>query len=117
MPPLPRGRCTACRGDVAIRSNGDVREHKDKRHALYGTGRNDEVPTCPGTGKKPETGTCPICGAPVYLDGKGFISAHHDANHRGAGYVSCPGLGKPSVETSSGAVGALASTDDGTAGS
>lgn len=51
MPPLPRGLCPECRAEVALRKGGWVREHKDRRHELYGTGRNDEVPTCQGSGR------------------------------------------------------------------
>lgn len=28
MPPLPRGRCPVCGQDVALRTNGKVREHR-----------------------------------------------------------------------------------------
>lgn len=55
MPPLPRGTCPVCRADVALRRGSLVREHKDQRHDLYATGRNDEVPTCAGSGREIET--------------------------------------------------------------
>jgi len=47
---LPRGNCPVCGADVALRAGGEMREHPDHRHHLYGTGRNDEVPKCSGSG-------------------------------------------------------------------
>lgn len=52
MSALPRGRCPVCGADVALRKGSLVREHKDQRHPLYKTGRNNEVPTCAGSGEK-----------------------------------------------------------------
>lgn len=41
MPPLPRGKCTVCGRDVALRKGNLVREHR-----AYG-----DYPVCPGSGK------------------------------------------------------------------
>lgn len=53
MAPLPRAECPVCHGDVALRKGGELREHPDHRHELYGTGRGEEVPKCPGSGLAP----------------------------------------------------------------
>lgn len=56
MPPLPRGTCTVCGGDVALRNGGLVREHRDpklverKRQGAVGY-----IPVCEGSGKKAVT--------------------------------------------------------------
>lgn len=50
---LARGACTVCGADVALRKGGQVREHRDHRHELYGTGRAAEVPVCAGAGRQP----------------------------------------------------------------
>lgn len=64
MTALPRTTCPECLGDVALRKGGLIREHKDQRHALYATGRNDEVPTCAASGGP---GLCPECGEELYM--------------------------------------------------
>lgn len=51
MPPLPRAQCPVCHGQVAVRRGGQLREHQDHRHELYGVGRGAVVPKCPGSGK------------------------------------------------------------------
>jgi hypothetical protein len=51
MPPLPRAECPVCHGDIALRSGGELREHQDHRHELYGVGRGVHVPNCPASGK------------------------------------------------------------------
>jgi len=51
---LKRGICPQCNGNIALRSNGKLREHSDQKHELYGVGRGVRVPKCPGSGKFPE---------------------------------------------------------------
>jgi hypothetical protein len=51
MTALPRGKCAVCGADVALRKGGEVREHKDVRHELWGTGQTDKVPVCEGAGQ------------------------------------------------------------------
>lgn len=51
MPPLLRGTCPGCGGDVALRRDGSTREHADRRHELYGVGQGVVVPKCPGSAK------------------------------------------------------------------
>jgi hypothetical protein len=53
MPPLPRAICPVCHGSVALRRGGELREHQDHRHELYGVGRGAAVPSCPGSGRRP----------------------------------------------------------------
>lgn len=56
---LPRQRCPVCRADVAVRAGGELREHPDHRHEMYGVAgavRRGEVPMCPASGKRPSTG-------------------------------------------------------------
>jgi hypothetical protein len=51
---LPRTQCPVCGGQVAVRSGGELREHPDHRHPLYGVGgavREGRVPKCPGSGQ------------------------------------------------------------------
>ena len=53
MPPLPRATCPVCRASVAVRSNGELREHPDHRHELYsvpGAVRDGRVPKCSASG-------------------------------------------------------------------
>ena len=52
MSPLPRAACLICGAEVALRKGSLFREHKDRRHELYGTGQNDRVPVCLGSGLK-----------------------------------------------------------------
>lgn len=56
MGKLPRARCPVCRGEVALRTGGFLREHPDHRHEMYGVAgavRRGEVPMCPASGRKP----------------------------------------------------------------
>jgi hypothetical protein len=41
MTPLPRGRCPVCGDNVAVRVNGEIREHR----------RHRDVPACEGSGQ------------------------------------------------------------------
>jgi ParB family chromosome partitioning protein len=52
-----RARCPVCRGDVAVRRTGEIREHPDHRHSMYGVPgavRDGLVPVCAGSGELPQ---------------------------------------------------------------
>lgn len=56
---LPRAECPACHADVATRKDGELREHPDHRHDLYGVPgavHDGRVPQCPMSGRRPEDG-------------------------------------------------------------
>lgn len=48
MPPLPRGTCPVCGGEVALRRDGATREHRDRRVDRFA---HRPPPTCPGSGE------------------------------------------------------------------
>lgn len=50
---LPRAKCPTCGGVVAVRKAGELREHFQKNHAMFGTGtaKQGTVPICAGSGK------------------------------------------------------------------
>lgn len=52
MAKLRRGTCPVCLADVALRKDGEIREHQDHRHPDYGPGSDREAPKCPGSGQK-----------------------------------------------------------------
>lgn len=55
MPPLPRATCSVCGKEVAVRSNGELREH----HVYRPQAEQDPTTTlgrmrkCEGSGSKP----------------------------------------------------------------
>lgn len=53
MTPLPRLTCPVCVASVAVRRGGELREHPDHRHELYGVPgavRDGRVPMCVASG-------------------------------------------------------------------
>ena len=46
MPPLPRGICPICHREAALRSDGQLREHRDMRIRGF-----KHYPVCIGSGK------------------------------------------------------------------
>ncbi len=55
---LPRAECPVCHASVATRRRGELHEHHDHRHALYGVPgacHDGRVPYCPASGYSRET--------------------------------------------------------------
>lgn len=88
MPPLPRGRCPVCRADIALRKGGELREHRDQTHELYGTGQSDQVPICAGSGRQPHVhdGSSRGCiigvNGHLYSDGRLDLACREDRGPR-----------------------------------
>lgn len=55
--PRKRAACPACLADVSLRRHGELREHPDHRHEMYGVPgavQDGTIPVCPAAGHKPE---------------------------------------------------------------